>query len=190
VNKITDGSQKSSGKSWIWKYISRKKGRRLKCNFCSKTFYGVLTAKVHLLRAHDIDEDEFEVNRSNLLWQYFTEEVKYSPKCKICNKVLTVGYLETILRNHLKKLHPLILNKLVHTISTSLYSHFEVDSKLYKVICIICDVPFNVFKIVQIEVHLAIHGVNMETRNFIKNKIFESINDSLPKVSNVDSASH
>ena len=190
VNKITDASQESSEMSWEWKYISREKRQRLKCNFCSKKLYGVLRAKVHLLRAHGIDEDEFEVNRSNLLWQYFTEEVKYSPKCKICNKVLIEGYLEIRLRLHLKVLHPPILNKLVHTISTSLYSHFQVDSKLYKAICIICGVPINVFKIVKIEAHLTIHGVNKETRNFIKNEIFESINDSLAKVSNVDSASH
>jgi len=190
VNKITDGSQKSSRMYWEWKYISKEKARRLKCNFCSKTLYSLLRAKVHLFQAHGINEDEFEVNRSNLLWQYFTEEVKYSAKCKICNRVLILGYWELRLRHHLEALHPLILNELVHTISTSLYSHFEVDSKLYNAICLICDVPFNVFKIVQIEEHLTIHGVNMETRNFIKNKIFESINDSLAEVSNVDSASH
>jgi len=190
VNKITDDSQKSSVKFWEWKYISRGEGRRVICNICSKTFLEVYIAKVHLLRAHGIDEDKIdEIDRTNVIWQYFTEEIKYSPKCKICNIVLLSGYMEHKLRYHLNAYHSVFLRELEQILTTSLYGHFEVDFKLMKASCLLCRRKYNVFKIHTIE-HLTVHGVNMETRNFIKNKIFESINDSLAKVSNVDSASH
>ena len=149
-----------------------------------------LIAKVHLLRAHGIDEDEIdELDRSSLLWQYFTEEVKYSLKCKIYNTVILRGYEEHYLRKHLKGLHPLILNQLVQKLTTSLYRYF-VYFENFKASCILCCQKMNIFRIHDLGLHLIIHRINMETIYIIKNKIFETINNSLAEVSNVDSASH
>jgi len=82
------------------------------------------------------------------------EEVKCSPKCKICNAVLVSGYYECNLTRHLKQLHSPVLKQLVQTLTVSLYDHFEVDLKSYKASCILCYQKLNVFRIQDIEVHL------------------------------------
>lgn len=72
---------------WIWKYCNKKGSKRIECNKYHKVLDGFLPVKVYLYRIHKIDED-IQVNRSSLIWHCFTEEVKYSPKCKFCNKML------------------------------------------------------------------------------------------------------
>jgi len=96
---------------------------------------------------------------------------------------------ECNLTRPLKQLHSPVLKQLVQTLTASLYDHFEVDLKSYRASCILCYQKLNVFRIQDIEVHLTRHSINMETIYIIKNEIFESINNSLAEVSNVDSAS-
>lgn len=184
-------------KSWIRNYCSRR-NNKIKCDVCIDNVYfcNIIYAKVHLFRVHNIDKDQIdEVDRSSIIWLYFTEDEKYSPKCKICDETIVNGYNEYNLEIHLLKVHPLVIKRLRRTLNACLFEHFELDLPHEKIKCRYCDRMFDKFKLHNITKHLEVHYVNKEAINSIKNNIttienYLTINNSLTEESNVDSASH
>ncbi|KYQ56830.1 hypothetical protein ALC60_04430 [Trachymyrmex zeteki] len=99
------------------------------------------------------------------IWRYFTEEERYTLKCKICDSSLSKGYIAGV--NHLKCKHPEILEEIQNKFEHSWISaHFILNTSNDKVRCKICCYMFNVLQndIDDLACHLVKHGLNKKTK--------------------------
>ncbi|XP_028048218.1 uncharacterized protein LOC114254940 [Monomorium pharaonis] len=161
---------------WIWQYCNKlhssyNKSRKRECNICHKVCHNNKDMKVHLYRYHEIYNNEDVIDRSNLIWQYYTEEMKYTARCKICDKLLSGGYRKYNLEDHLIRRHlPTITKAILQQVEyTWALQYFMIDTlNSKKIKCKICDKMHNIFQIDNLQEHLLLHGIKETTEKRTK----------------------
>jgi len=158
--------QKNVRKHWLWEYYSKIEKNKIKCNFCDKVYNGGLQKllKVHLYRAHAISHDE-DKEQSNLARRYFTEEKKYSLKCKLCDKLILKGYNVHYLELHLTNKHLSQIKKEIQEEIKRSWVSEHIELNLIWIKCKTCNKRISIFKIGFLVKHLLKHG--------IENKIYQ-----------------
>ncbi|XP_011700370.1 PREDICTED: uncharacterized protein LOC105457416 [Wasmannia auropunctata] len=172
--------EKNMQESWIWKYCTRVgQNDSRKCNICDRDTDSYLLTREHLFREHGIYHDE-DVDRSNLIWQYFTEEERYTPTCKLCNKVLSNGYNEYNLEQHIISVHPQIMKEIGKKIEHMWVSqHFTLSISNREIKCKICCKIYNMVKVDSFTNHLLKHGINEKISRKYWGKLHKRNNESV-----------
>jgi len=166
--------QRNVRKHWLWEYYSKIENNKIKCNFCDKVYTRNLhpLMKVHLYRVHAISHDE-DIDRSNLARRYFTEEKKYSLKCKLCDKLMLNGYLERCLELHLTTKHLSQIKKEIQEEIKRSWVSEHIELSLIWIKCKICNKKISIFKIGSLVKHLLKHGIENKKcqENTVKDEI-------------------
>jgi len=158
-------------RNWIWQYCSTSKNK-IQCNICLKVYSDkcIRLMKAHLFRAHEIFHDEEKHHRS-LIWQYFTEEGRYTLRCKICNNIYLSGYKVSCLKRHLMNEHSPIIDEILQKFKHLWVSgHFILHTSSYKLQCKICHKMFSIFceDVPVLTDHFFEHDINERTQKNIE----------------------